>query len=271
MTEKIEKYSGFRKWFIVNIPKKSVEYLKEAEIIKLFEACKTNEDRYLIAVLFDSGFRASEFLNIRFQDIQEPTQAFPYYKFEVKTEYSKTEGRNIGLYWKHSQKAIKDYLSELDNKNPKAPVFKKTYDSIRLFLTRLGLRVLNKRIYFHIFRKSSASYYASIIKNRQQMCYRYGWKFSSDVPDVYITRELGDDIVKDDVTDINYQKVEKENEELKTKFGIQEDRMDKMENLFTELINQSISKAKQKGNFISLKDESGKELTPQMIAKKIIS
>jgi hypothetical protein len=52
---------------------------------------------------------------------------------------------------------------------------------------RLGRKVLNKSIHFHLFRHSSATYYATKL-NRQELCYRYGWKFSSDMPDTYISR-----------------------------------------------------------------------------------
>jgi len=215
-----KKYAGFRKWFVVKVPKNSVDYLREDEITKLYNACKTNEERYLICILFDGGLRASEFLNVRFEDIQEPTQAFPYYKVDIKEEYSKTKGRNIGLYWKHSLDAIREHLEESDDSKPKAQVYPKNYDAVRKFLRRLGEKVLNKRIYFHIFRKSSATHYARIINNRQQLCYRYGWNFSSDVPDVYINRELGEEGVKDNVKATNMQKLEKDNQELKTRMDI---------------------------------------------------
>jgi len=46
---------------------------------------------------------------------------------------------------------------------------------------------LEETIHFHLFRHSSATYYATKL-NRQELCYRYGWKFSSDMPDVYISR-----------------------------------------------------------------------------------
>jgi len=224
---KPDKYSGFRKWFIIKVPKKSVEYLKEEEIEKLYRNCKNNSERFLIAVLFDSGARASEFLNIRFEDIQEPTQSFPYFKILLKEEYSKTKERNIGLYWKHSTEAIKDYLSELDRSNLKAPVFSKSYDAVRIFITRLGKRILNKRVHFHMFRKSSASYYAPKLKSRQQLCYRYGWNFSSNVPDVYISREQGEEEVKDSIYNTNLNKIEGENRELKTKISIVEEKSEK--------------------------------------------
>ncbi len=219
-----KKYSGFKSWFVVKVPKKSVEYLKEEEIIKLYNACKTNQERFLICVLFDGGLRASEFLNIRFEDITKPSTSYPYYKILIKEEYSKTKERNIGLYWNHSTEAIRDYLAELDDNDQKAPVYNKTYDSIRVFLTRLGEKVLKKRIHFHIFRKSSASYYAMKLRSRQSLVYRYGWTFSSDVPDVYISREQGDEEVKEDIEQVAIQKIEKDNRELKTLMSINEEK-----------------------------------------------
>lgn len=229
---KPDKYSGYRRWFVVNVPKKDIDFLKEEEIEKLYKAAKSNEERFLIAVLFDTGARASEFLNIRAEDITNPTSSFPYYKINFKEEYSKTKGRNVGLYWKHSTEAIKDYLYEKGDLNPKDPIFIKNYDAIRIFITRLGKRILNKRVHFHIFRKSSASYYAMKLKSRQQLCYRYGWNFSSDVPDVYISRQQGEEEVKDSILNTDLQKIEKDNRELKTLMSINEEKNQKeIENL----------------------------------------
>lgn len=225
---KPEKYSGFRKWFITKVPNKDVEFLREEEIIKLFNNCKSNEERFLIAVLFDSGARASEFLNIRFEDITEPTQSFPYYKINLKEEYSKTKGRNVGLYWKYSTDSIRNYLKEVEGK-PKDPIYTKSYDAVRIFLTRLGKKVLDKRIYFHIFRKSSATHYAPQLKSRQNLCYRYGWNFSSDIPDVYIARELGEEEVKENMKSVDMTKFEKENNELKTKLNMALERINEIE------------------------------------------
>ena len=67
------------------------------------------------------------------------------------------------------------------------PIYKTTYDASRFFLMRLGKKVLKKSIHFHLFRHSSATYYANKM-NRQELCIRYGWAFSSDMPDVYISR-----------------------------------------------------------------------------------
>lgn len=168
---------------------KTPDYLKESEIVKLFKSCKSNKERYLLALLFDSGARAEEFLNIRYEDVQLPEKGDSFVKITLKEEYSKTKGRVISLYWKHSLEAIRDYLKEREYSGLKStdPVFEGTYDSARFFLMRLGKKILRKSIHFHLFRHSSATYYATKL-NRQELCYRYGWKFSSDMPDVYISR-----------------------------------------------------------------------------------
>ena len=61
---------------------------------------------------------------------------------------------------------------------PKDPVFNSTYDAMRMFLGRPGKNVLKRHVHPHLFRHSSATYYASKL-NRQELCVRFEWKFSS--------------------------------------------------------------------------------------------
>jgi integrase len=176
-------------WLDTREKTKTPDYLKESEIEKLYKNCKSAEERFLIALLFDSGARAEELHNIRYEDITLPEKQDNFVKIALKEEYSKTLGRTISLYWKHSLESIRDYIKEREQEGIKStePVFKKGYDAARMFLFRLGKKVLKKEIYYHLFRHSSATYYATKL-NRQELCYRYGWKFSSDMPDVYISR-----------------------------------------------------------------------------------
>lgn len=214
-----------RKWFILKFKKKTPEYLSEDEIQKLFECCKTDEERFTIAILFDSGARIEEFLNLRFEDVISPTESFPYYKIDLKEEYSKTQGRIIGLYWKNSSKAIKEYLLSIPKGSPQERILDKNYDAVRIFLTRFGKKILNKRVHAHLLRKSSATYYADKL-NRQEICYRYGWRFSSDVPDVYIARAgMKEDGIKDKILNTDLNKINKRNEELETIQNIQKNEL----------------------------------------------
>jgi integrase len=185
----IEKNQKIAGWLETKTKKKTPNYLNEREIEKLFDNCKSSSERFLIAVLFDTGARAEEFLNIRYEDIQLPEKDQAFVKIALKEEYSKTKGRTISLYWKYSLNSVKSFLDERIEGGIKSneQVYNKSYDAIRMFLSRLGKKVLKKDINPHLFRHSSATYYASKV-NRQELCYRYGWAFSSDMPDIYISR-----------------------------------------------------------------------------------
>jgi integrase len=216
------KFAELTNWLDTSVKTRTPEYLKEQDIIKLYKSCKDSKQRFLIAVLFDAGCRIEEFLNIRREDIEEPNANSPYYRLTLKEEYSKTAGRTIGLYWQYSTEAIRDYLSEHSFK-PSEPVYTAKYDDIRFFLVRFGKRVLNRRVYAHLFRHSSATYYASKL-NRQQLCYRFGWAFCSKMPDTYISRA---GMVE-----------EKINEQFKNEeIGQLRERLDKYEQLLKIAIN----------------------------------
>ena len=155
----------------------------------MLRGCRTAQQRFALAVLFDSGARAEEFINIRYEDIQLPEGKENFVRLTLKEEYNKTKGRTISLYWRHSLTAVTDYLRErvAQRISPKDPVYNYLYPALRMFIGRLGRRVLKRRIRAHLFRHSSATYYATKM-NRQELCYRYGWRFSSNMPDVYISR-----------------------------------------------------------------------------------
>src|SRR5207247_912221 len=106
-----------------------------------------------------------------------------------KQEYSKTLGRTIALYWKDSLEAVKEYLAErvAEGIKPDEPVFRGEYSATRKFLQRLGQRVLKRSVHYHLFRHSSATYYATKL-NRQELCSRFGWRFASSMVDIYISR-----------------------------------------------------------------------------------
>lgn len=202
--------------------RQTVDYLKEPEIVKLFKGAKTAEEKFLVAVLFDSGARAEEFHNIRFEDIEMPKGDKSFVKITLKEEYSKTNGRTISLYWKYTLEAVQDYLEQRmkEGIKPNEPIYNHKYRASSGILERLGNRVLGRHIHYHLFRHSSATHYASEM-NRQQLCIRYGWAFSSPMPDVYISRKgLGElEAVNEKFESINSSKIKAENEELKTKMG----------------------------------------------------
>jgi integrase len=176
-------------WLDTRSRPKTPDFLKESEIERLYKHCRTGRQRFLVAVLFDSGARAEEFHNIRLEDVYLPEGKENFIRIALKEEYSKTLGRTIALYWKFSSEAIKEYLAErvAEGAKPTDPVFQGEYSATRKFLQRLGKSVLKRPVHYHLFRHSSATFYATRL-NRQELCYRYGWKFSSNMPDIYISR-----------------------------------------------------------------------------------
>jgi integrase len=176
-------------WLDTHYRSRTPDYLKEAQIEQVYKHCRSARQRFVIAVLFDSGARAEEFHNLRFEDVSLPEGKENFVKITLKQEYSKTLGRTVPLFWKHSGEAVRDYLAEriAAGMKPTDPVFRGDYTATRKMLQRLGQSVLKRTIHYHLFRHSSATYYADKM-NRQQLCIRYGWTFSSDMPDVYISR-----------------------------------------------------------------------------------
>ncbi|MEK6800789.1 MAG: hypothetical protein AABY05_02550, partial [Nanoarchaeota archaeon] len=121
---------------------KEVYAPQEAEVEKILDGCKTNEERYFVDVLFDTGCRAEEFHNIRMEDVIFPKKDENFIKMRVREEYSKTKGRIISCYWKHSTKIITEFYNERlrEGAKPTDPIFTKGYPLMRKFLHRLGKR-----------------------------------------------------------------------------------------------------------------------------------
>ena len=201
--------------------------LTEEEIEKLYNASKTKQQRYIIAMLYSSGARAEEFFNIRREDIQMPNEDNPYIRLTLKEEYSKTKGRTISLYWKHATRAVQELLEKRIDEGIQAneQVLQTSYGGARKFLNRIGKKVLGKRVHFHLFRHSAATRMANRL-NRQDLCIYFGWRFSSPMPDLYISRgnveqrELDEKFKKSDMEDLK--------EELETQkrlFKIDRDEM----------------------------------------------
>ena len=265
---KSEEIAG---WLDTRRKKKTPDYLSEKEIDSLYKNCKNPSEKFLIAVLFDTGARAEEFLNIRYEDIQLPDKNENFVKMTFKEEYSKTKGRTISLYWKNSLEAVKDLLNERkeDGIRMDEPIFNKNYDAVRMFLIRLGKKVLKKRIYPHLFRHSSATYLATKL-NRQELCYRYGWAFSSNMPDIYISRsgmesrELDHKFEATEIGELRMKLEKKElelgmkTESLEKKYNEQEKKYNEQQESINKLnkLNEEISK-----RFSQLSPQEIKEIT----------
>ncbi len=73
-------------WFDPHKQTRKPEFLTETEVERLYEAGSKPEQRFLIAVLFDSGARAEEFYNLRIEDVFLPEERDNFVRLALKEE-----------------------------------------------------------------------------------------------------------------------------------------------------------------------------------------
>lgn len=179
--ERSKKFIDMTYWIDTKFKKKTIISLDENEVKDILFKCNTIKQKVLIVCLFDGGFRIEEFLNIRNCDIKLVDGSAPYYKMRVRTEFSKTEGREVPMFWSESYEIIKEWLeSKTDNKEQEEQFFNGTYAGVRKILIKVGNRS-EKKLNAHMFRKSSAQYYANKGYSEFQINKRFGWSAGSDV------------------------------------------------------------------------------------------
>lgn len=186
----------------------------------------------------------------------------------INIRISKTDPRTIPLPLCTKQLAV--WLGEHpDKNNPEAQLFPYCYTGLKERIRKLALIVLKTRVTPHILRHSSATYWASKM-NRYVFCAKYGWDFSSKMPDRYIKRKgiIFDQIAEQGDTE-QKSKLEQENQALRDKLGDfqeQYDRLsqaldlilpiiaDDMDGFKTKLLQQRIAQLRRGGGNQRLKE-----------------
>lgn len=176
------EYPELVRWIDTYVEDKEIPALSFPEVKKLVSYARTARDKAIVMMLFETGARAEEFLNIRLRNLQDDGE-----QLVVRIEVSKTYPRTLVLY--RSARFVREWLSEHPTpKEPDAQLFPVKYASLRQTLGRLSDRVLRRRVTPHILRHSCATYLAGKGVGRYQLCKWMGWAMSSDMPDRYIDR-----------------------------------------------------------------------------------
>lgn len=169
--------------------------IKEEEIENLLSWCKNLQEKFMVSLLWDSGCRAEELLNLRFENIDIIIDKKTEKEVIMLTLIGKTGKRFIPLIW--SLPIVKAFLF---NKNKYGHIFHNDYanpfskKNLEIFLKRITKYAnLGKRVYPHLFRHSRATYLAKYQTDRQ-MCFFFGWSASSSMPSRY-THLAGNDLI----------------------------------------------------------------------------
>lgn len=188
-------------------------------------------NRALLMVLFDSGARADELLNVRLNHLESENDVY-----KIRIEFSKTKRRTITLPF------CKKYLDAwLDihpmRTEPLAQLFPINYNQLRDIVFRLG-RFINVRLTPHSLRHSAATYWCQHL-TQYELCYRLGWAMSSRMPQRYIDREgLHQEKANKIVKTARIEELETENTNLQRRMAI-------LEGQLQQLMGPDITEAKR--------------------------
>lgn len=200
---------------LASVPK-DVPALTREQVEEMINSTHLRDLKAAIMVLFDGGLRIEELLNLRLKDVTRERYTEDTSCFWVDARYSKTFARKIPLPL--STKHLENWLAmHPESRNPDAQVFPIKYQAFLKRLRTLSRLVLNRKVNPHMLRHSSATYWAPKM-NRYTLCAKYGWAFSSDMPDRYIKRKgiiFTEIAEKGDVEQT--AKLEKENRAIKEK------------------------------------------------------
>ena len=188
-----DEYPPIVKWIKADrdiLRKLPEDMLDEEEVKFLIKNCKNQRDKTIIAVLWDTGMRVGELLNLRMKDIVM-SNSVPHVKVD-----GKTGGRQVPLTF--SVPYLANYFNDLRNSAaPQDPLFTTfshasttndpiDYPHICKFLRDLKERShFEKRLYPHLFRHSRATHYANFLTEAQAKVF-FGWSGSSNMMARYV-------------------------------------------------------------------------------------
>ena len=192
------------------------------EEIDLFSSATGDaQDSAFVKVLDDAGGRITEILTLRIKDVEQRP-----YGFKLNVWVSKTYAHPIPIA--KSAPALARWLSLHPFRDvPNAPVWLNSYNQQMLYgaaKRKMGLimqrveeitgRRFGKRVWFHLFRHTSATEFMRKGKGSQGvMCKRYGWTVGSKMSSVYahlVDDDVEEAIAKADATSEEYQKLSEE-------------------------------------------------------------
>ncbi|MCX6772112.1 MAG: tyrosine-type recombinase/integrase [Candidatus Micrarchaeota archaeon] len=200
LTGRTEKGSPFPEsvaWLKVNRNKlkkiRPEDCLTVDEFKKMLAACQNQRDRALLYLLFDTGARISEILNVQLKHVHLETD-LPYLELPA----SKTDPRPVYLMdsihelaaWLkiHPQRKDREAFLFPVIKTSQKVIFKPYLDrKVALYIVqRIAARAgIQRRIYSHLFRHSSATYDRKEGMPDQFMQLKYGWSENSRMQSRY--------------------------------------------------------------------------------------
>jgi len=191
VTTTVENFNEAKAFFAT-----ATRYIDEVQ--RLIGVCESLRNRALVHILYESGGRISEILNLRLRDVEFDTHG------AVIIVKGKTGMRRIRLI--ESVPDLQRWLAVHPGRgNPDAPLFPGrgggalTAEVINDLLKRMSRKAgINKRVHPHLLRHTRATHLAKSLTEDQMRVY-FGWTKSSEVPSRYVHlsgRDVDDALLK---------------------------------------------------------------------------
>lgn len=170
---------------------KASDLLTKEDVIRMIESTTSLRNKALISVLYETGIRVGELLNIKLRDI-DMHNAEQMMIIEVT---GKTGTRQV--FMRGLKKHLLDYLNSHPTRNDKSSYLwvaldgsenKRPIDDARVrnMLKNVARRAkIDKHVKPHLFRHSLATHMAGIL-TEGEMKGVFGWTNKSDMPSVYV-------------------------------------------------------------------------------------
>lgn len=222
-------------YFDTSVSNKPVDSMSREEIESLVNSCAGDaEKQAVLSTLFDAGLRISEALNIRHRDISK----IPGTNVLCLTiRISKTTARPVSI--PIATPFLQKWLDSTPNADREGYVFPMSKRQLYYIIKRLGKCVLNRNIHPHLFRDSSVTYYCTRL-DRAALCKRYGWSYTSKVPDKYIDwSKIEEKKTAIIVESEDIETLRKKNKDLTTRINLIEEQLSQMREMGEVLDNLS--------------------------------
>ncbi len=179
-------------WIKTSFKKKKLlpdDILSEAEVLRMIRTASNPRDKAVIALLYDSGIRVGELVNMRIKDInlkEEPAHI---------TVDGKTGQRRVPILFSAPYMAV--YFESQTEKKAVDPLWSAggSWSNMNWSIDEAGIRKIlrevakkagiEKRIYPYLFRHSRATYYANQL-TEQTLKAIFGWSGSSTMVSIYV-------------------------------------------------------------------------------------
>lgn len=175
-----EDFPDSVRWIRRNKVKTEVKYLTKEEVEKLARHCKDFRWQMMIKILFITGLRSEEFLNLKLSDIKRKGDNI---SFVVRV--SKTQSRIVPLldYQEEFLEYLEFHKKQYDNEEFLFPI---QYRTLWTGIRRYGERALGKKISPHWLRRSLATHLSEEGWPENSLRYYFGWAPASRTPAKYI-------------------------------------------------------------------------------------